>query len=70
MFRFVIARVIMMLKGICAKKNFLLNASLSKAGDSPGGQVVKTSCFHFKGHEFHPWLMNYDSMCCAAWSES
>ena len=37
---------------------FFLNASVSKAGDFPGGQVVKTPCFHFKGHEFHPWLMN------------
>ena len=23
--------------------------------DLPGGPVVKTACFHCKGHRFNPW---------------
>ena len=26
--------------------------------DFPGGPVVKTPCFHYRGHGFDPWLGN------------
>ena len=26
------------------------------AGDSPGGPVIKTPCFHCRGYRFHSWL--------------
>ena len=29
--------------------------------DSPGSLVVRTPCFHCKGHGFDPWLGNYRS---------
>ena len=27
-----------------------------KSSDFPGGPVVKTPCFHCRGHGFDPWL--------------
>ena len=27
-------------------------------GDFPGGPVIKTLCFHGRGHEFDPWTGN------------
>ena len=35
----------------------------TKQGDFPGGPVVKTPCFHFRGHELDPWSGNYDLTC-------
>ena len=29
--------------------------------------VVKIPHFHHRGHEFSPWLGNYDPACCRAW---
>ena len=34
----------------------LKNKMLSR--DFPGGPVVKTPCFHCRGHWFDPWLGN------------
>ena len=28
--------------------------------DFPGSQVVRTLCFHCRGHRFDPWLENKD----------
>ena len=29
-------------------------------GDFPGGPVVRTLCFHCRGHRFDPWSGNSD----------
>ena len=31
---------------------------MSKTGDLPGGPLVRTQCFHYKGHRFDPWSGN------------
>ena len=31
--------------------------------DFPGGPVVKTPRFHYRGHRFDPWLENWDPTC-------
>ena len=31
--------------------------------DFPGGPVVKTPCFHCRGHGFDPWLGKQDPTC-------
>ena len=31
---------------------------LERLRDFPGGPVVKTPCFHFRGHGFDPWSGN------------
>ena len=36
----------------------LLLPSKYWTGDFPGGPVVKTVCFHCRGHRFSPWLGN------------
>ena len=38
-------------------------------GVFPGSLVVKTQCFHFRGHGFNSWLGNQDPACCAAWQK-
>ena len=30
----------------------------------PGGQVIRTLCFHCRGCGFHSWLGNLDPTCC------
>ena len=35
----------------------------------PGGPVVKTPCFHCRGHRFNPWWGNQDLTCCKAWQK-
>ena len=32
------------------------NTKINKCWDFPGGPVVKTPCFHCRGHGFDPWL--------------
>ena len=32
----------------------------------PGGPVVRTLCFHCRGHGFDPWSRNLDPACRAA----
>ena len=38
-------------------------------GDFPGSPVVKAACFHYRGHEFNPWLGNKDPTCHKVQSE-
>ena len=42
------------------------DAQKIKNRDSPGGPVVKTPCFHCRGHGFDPWLGNKYCICCLA----
>ena len=35
--------------------------------DFPGGPVVRTPCFHCRGHGFHPWSGSEDPTCQLAW---
>jgi len=39
---------------------------LKNKGDLPGGPRVRNLPSQCKGHRFHPWLRNYDPMCCGA----
>ena len=32
------------------------DTKINKCWDFPGGPVVKTPCFHCRGHRFDPWL--------------
>jgi len=32
--------------------------------DFPGGPLVKTTGFQWRGHGFDPWTGNKDSTCC------
>ena len=34
--------------------------------DFPGGPVVKSPCFHGRGHGFHPWLGKFHMPCNVA----
>ena len=34
------------------------NAHEGSLSDFPGGPVVKTLCFHCRGHKFDPWSRN------------
>ena len=52
-----------------SKKIFFKEASkreTKKDGESPGGPVVRTLCFHCRGHEFHLWLEDPHMLCGAA----
>ena len=42
------------------------NQCLWQGRDFPGGPVVKTLRFHFRGHRFNPWLGNNYPICCEA----
>ena len=50
-------------------KSFLERKDNSKlqyswVGDIPGGPVVRTPCFHCRGHRFDSWSGYQDSACC------
>ena len=36
----------------------------SRLEDLAGSPLVKTPCFPWKGHAFHPWSGNEDRICC------
>ena len=36
---------------------------MNQLAELPGGPVVKTPCFHCRGHRFNPWSGNYDPAC-------
>ena len=36
------------------------------SGDFPGGSVVKTLCFHCRGHGFDPWWGDLNMLCGTA----
>ena len=40
------------------KKPVIQVFEISHVGDIPGGPVIKTLCFHCRGHGFDPWLGN------------
>ena len=39
----------------------------SSSSSSNSGSVVKTPCFHCRGHRFNPWSGNWDSACFMVW---
>ena len=48
---------------ICKCAHNILNGNYR---DFPAWPVVKTIS-HCRGHEFNPWLGNYDPACCEVW---
>ena len=38
--------------------------------DVPGGSVVKTLNFHFRGHRFNPWSGNSDLTNNVVWQKN
>ena len=39
-------------------RGLMVTAKYGLGGDFPGGPVVKTLCFYFRGHRFDPWSGN------------
>ena len=50
-------------------KVVLSNKLKDCAWEFPGGPVVRTPCFHCRGHGFDPWSGNQDPASRGAWLE-